>query len=76
MFEDWFNHQGINNIHDYCVHVPHDIHYGKIHPQWERDWKQFKEANPDATPQQILNKMRDMMARYGISGPIQMHPRN
>ncbi len=76
MLQDWFNRQGINDIHDYCVHVPHDIHNGQTHPQWERDWKQFKEANPNATPQQILNKMRDMMARYGIPLPIQRHPKH
>jgi len=67
----WFEMKERNfDVQDFQVDIPTEIHdltrgaqgyesSGKI-------WNDFKKANPHATPEQVLEKVRDMMDYYGI----------
>lgn len=78
---EWFEQKGIN-IHDHCVHLPSDIHRGKLHGgkgfgkggRWNKEWKDYKDENPRATQEEIFQKMREMMEKHGVNGPVQPHP--
>ncbi|MCP3136806.1 SitA6 family polymorphic toxin lipoprotein [Pyxidicoccus xibeiensis] len=75
-FREWFIERGVK-IHDYTMPLPYNLHR-EIHRvggrggQWNQDWRDFKRANPFATPEEIYQYAGELIYRFQlIGGPIQ-----
>lgn len=48
----------------------HRLKPGGVHTidggNWNKEWKKFIEANREATKEQILEKMNELRAKFGI----------
>jgi hypothetical protein len=53
------------NVDDYCVKIEQDMHHD-LHRWWNDEWKDFRDANPNASQADVENKLYDMMERSGI----------
>ena len=77
-FKDWFKSRGIDiNSGEYYYDLPKDIHRLKdgngIHTNnsslgenWNKIWEKYIAQNPNASKQQILNKLEQMEKTAGI----------
>lgn len=72
----WFTRQGVK-IHNYTMPIPRDLHY-RIHNvggrggQWNQAWRDFKDLNINASPEQIYKHAGELIHRFQlIGGPIQ-----
>lgn len=78
-FQSYFSANGIN-IDNYVVDLPRNMHLSGIHANgagylpggWNSEWRNFIEANPNATTTQIYQQGGSMMERYGINH-LQIH---
>ncbi|NMO20507.1 TIGR02269 family lipoprotein [Pyxidicoccus fallax] len=74
--KEWFTDRGVR-IHDYTMPIPRHLHQ-RIHgPEgrggaWNQAWRDFKEARPFATPEQIYRHAGELIYRFQlIGGPVQ-----
>ena len=71
----WFQQQGVKNIHDFTMVIPEHIHQ-RIHGggprggQWNEAWRQFRIANPNARPDEIYRHAGELIFRFELAGPI------
>jgi RHS repeat-associated protein len=71
-FKPYFETAGID-IEQYLKKLPRALHRLKgtgIHPEYNNDWQDFFDKNPNATPDQILQQMNKLEIKYGISSDI------
>jgi uncharacterized lipoprotein (TIGR02269 family) len=73
---EWFKGQGVN-IHGYTLPIPRDLHR-RIHGNdgsggpWNRAWRDFKERNEHASPEEIFKHAGELIYRFQLlGGPIQ-----
>ena len=73
---EWFEQQGVK-IHDYTLPIPRDLHQrihsgGKRGGEWNNAWREFKEANSNASPEAIYKHAGELIHRFQLmGGPIQ-----
>jgi len=72
----WFETQGVK-IHHYTMPIPVELHH-RIHRvggrggEWNEAWRQFRLAQPDASPEAIFKHAGELIYRFQlIGGPIQ-----
>lgn len=73
-FGRFFERAGIT-IDSYTVSVHSSIHTKAIHHPpgslgWNKEWKNFIEANPSASRAQIFNQAQRMIVNFGVSGEV------
>ncbi len=72
----WFEQQGVK-IHSYTLPIPLDLHRRIHNPggrggPWNQAWRDFKEAYPGASPEQIFKHAGELIYRFQLlGGPIQ-----
>jgi len=70
----WFKKQGVN-IHGFTMVIEETVHY-RIHSggpgggRWNEAWRQFKRANPYASPEEIYRHAGELIYRFELIGPI------
>ena len=70
----WFKRQGVD-IHQHTLVIPYDVHV-RIHsgaPRggvWNEAWRNFREARPDAPPEEIWRYAIKLIVHYELSGPV------
>jgi hypothetical protein len=64
----WFKSRGVN-IDDYTVALSADEHRW-IHNEyeWNELWKDFKQKNPTASPDEIFAKLNEFTKAVGLEG--------
>jgi uncharacterized lipoprotein (TIGR02269 family) len=70
----WFKSQGID-IHAFTIRLPRSFHQwlhsgGPAGGQWNEAWRQFQDANRDASPDEIWHFAGELMIRFGVNGPL------
>ena len=70
----WFKLRGVN-IHSWTLvieeHVHHRIHGGGSRGGlWNEAWRQFKDAHPRASPEQIYRHAGELIYRFELVGPV------
>jgi uncharacterized lipoprotein (TIGR02269 family) len=72
---EWFKKQGVN-IHGFTMVIEETVHH-RIHSggprrggRWNEAWRQFMNANPNATPEEIYRHAGEMIYRFELLGPI------
>jgi uncharacterized lipoprotein (TIGR02269 family) len=70
----WFRIKNID-IHAYTLRLPKSFHSwlhsgGSPGGQWNEAWRQFKEKNDGASPEEIWRFAFELMARFGVNGPL------
>ncbi|WP_414641280.1 TIGR02269 family lipoprotein [Archangium sp.] len=76
----WFHQQGVPNIHQFTLLIPEHVHI-RIHSggasggMWNQAWRDFIDARPDATPQDIYRHAGELIFRFQLTGPIVPYPR-
>ena len=71
----WFHQQGVPDIHQFTLLIPEHVHL-RIHSggpsggMWNAAWRQFKEANPDASPEAIYRHAGELIFRFQLTGPV------
>ncbi|WP_420715166.1 TIGR02269 family lipoprotein [Corallococcus sp. BB11-1] len=75
---DWFRIQGVD-IHLYILPLPVHVHR-RIHSggpkggEWNQAWREYKDANPNAAPQEIYRHAGSLIYRFQLlGGPIQQY---
>jgi len=69
---EWFRTQGVR-IHDYTMPIPRDLHR-RIHGndgrggEWNKAWRQFREANRQASPEEIYKHAGELIYRFQLLG--------
>jgi uncharacterized lipoprotein (TIGR02269 family) len=73
---EWFRDRGVK-IHDYTMPIPRDVHR-RIHGgdgnggPWNQAWREFKERNAYASPEEIFKHAGELIHRFQLlGGPIQ-----
>ena len=73
--KQWFHKQGIPNIHQFTLLIPEHIHI-RIHSGgpagglWNQAWKQFRDSNRNATPEELYRHAGELIFRFNLAGPI------
>jgi uncharacterized lipoprotein (TIGR02269 family) len=73
-FALWFEVQGVK-VHHYTMPIPRDLHR-RIHGgdgrggAWNMAWRDFKEANPGASPAEIYKHAGYLIHRFQLSGGL------
>jgi uncharacterized lipoprotein (TIGR02269 family) len=70
----WFKRKHID-IHAFTIRVPRGFHQwlhsgGPDGGQWNEAWRQFKDKNEDAPPEEIWRFAGELMMRFGVLGPL------
>jgi uncharacterized lipoprotein (TIGR02269 family) len=71
---EWFARQGVD-IHQFTMVIPEHVHW-RIHSggpsggSWNQAWRQFRDANQRATPEQIYRHAGELIYRFELVGPI------
>ena len=71
----WFARQGVN-IHEYTLPIPRDVHQ-RIHRgdrggAWNKAWREFRQANEEALPEEIFRHAGELIYRFELlGGPVQ-----
>ena len=74
-YRDWFAERGID-VDDFTVNLSEGDHSALHTMKWNEEWEKFIDANPGATPDDVWNKMDDMMKKYKIDDlPIEPYDR-
>ncbi|RKH27814.1 TIGR02269 family lipoprotein [Corallococcus sp. CA041A] len=75
---EWFKSKGID-IHQYTIPIPVHVHR-RIHSDgpkgglWNKAWREFKNANDLAPPQEIFKHAGELIYRFQLlGGPIQRY---
>ncbi len=72
---DWFQRQGVPDIHLFTLLIPEHVHI-RIHSggprggMWNQAWRQFKAANESASPAEIYRYAGELIFRFELTGPI------
>jgi uncharacterized lipoprotein (TIGR02269 family) len=72
---EWFIRQGIKNIHEWTLVIPEHVHL-RIHSggprggMWNEAWRAFRDARPDAKPEEIYRHAGELMFRFDLTGTI------
>lgn len=70
----WFRERGVN-IHGFTMVIEETVHY-RIHSggprggRWNEAWRQFKDANPRAAPEEIYRYAGELIYRFKLIGPV------
>ncbi|WP_224240226.1 SitA6 family polymorphic toxin lipoprotein [Hyalangium gracile] len=70
----WFRERGVD-IHGFSLVIPEHVHH-RIHsggPRgglWNAAWRQFKDANPHASPPEIYWHAGELIHRFELIGPV------
>ena len=70
----WFEKQGVK-IHNYTMPIPRELHQ-RLHGaggrggQWNQAWRDFKEANPTAAPEEIYKHAGELFHRFQLTGGL------
>ena len=66
-FRKWFAERGIKNIDDYTVKLSQKGHQN-VHSagQWNKKWKDFIDANPTASPNEIFHQAENILNESGL----------
>ncbi|RKH43744.1 SitA6 family polymorphic toxin lipoprotein, partial [Corallococcus llansteffanensis] len=74
----WFKKQGVD-IHLYTLPIPVHVHR-RIHSggpkggEWNQAWREYMDANPNASSQEIYQHAGTLIYRFQlIGGPIQQY---
>ncbi|WP_342374597.1 TIGR02269 family lipoprotein [Myxococcus stipitatus] len=74
----WFEGQGVK-IHNYTLPLPYAVHR-RIHEvggqggEWNKAWRQYKNTNPKASPEEIFKHAGELIYRFQLlGGPIQSY---
>jgi uncharacterized lipoprotein (TIGR02269 family) len=70
----WFEIKGID-IHAFTIRVPRSFHQwlhsgGPEGGQWNEAWRQFRDGNLDARPDEVWRFAGELMMRFGVNGPL------
>jgi RHS repeat-associated protein len=70
-FRAWFQSHGIASIDDFAYALPKDWHLQVIHKgwgggYWNKQWKAFKNSNPNAGPDEIWEFAEQLMEQFGM----------
>jgi uncharacterized lipoprotein (TIGR02269 family) len=69
---EWFQRQGIN-IHQYTLLISRGVHL-RVHSggprggMWNAEWRQFREANGRASPEEIWQHAIKLIIKYDLTG--------
>jgi uncharacterized lipoprotein (TIGR02269 family) len=71
---EWFKIKGID-IHAYTISLPRSVHRrlhsgGPAGGHWNEAWRQFKDENYTASPQEIWKFAFELMFLTGVNGPF------
>ena len=69
-YRDFFKTHRID-VDQYTVEIPESIHNDLIHRagnNWTTRWKQWIDANPDASTKEVYQFGGQLMDEYGLSG--------
>jgi uncharacterized lipoprotein (TIGR02269 family) len=71
----WFRDRGVK-VHDYVMPIPRELHR-RIHDgdgrggEWNKAWRQFRDANRGASPEEIFKYAGELIYRFQLlGGPI------
>jgi uncharacterized lipoprotein (TIGR02269 family) len=70
----WFTAQKID-IHAFTIRIPKSFHQwlhsgGPNGGQWNEAWRQFQRGNRGANAEQMWAFAGELMARFGVNGPL------
>ncbi len=71
---EWFKFKGID-IHAFTIRLPKSFHQwlhsgGPDGGQWNAAWRQFKNQDEGASPEEIWRFAGELMIRFGVNGPL------
>jgi uncharacterized lipoprotein (TIGR02269 family) len=71
---EWFRERGVE-IHNFSMVIPEHVHR-RIHREgergglWNNAWRQFKNANENATREEIYRQAGKMIYEFELTGPV------
>jgi hypothetical protein len=68
-YRDFFKQHDIE-VDKFCIEIPDTTHINKIHQagnNWTKKWKDWIDANPNATTREVYQKAGSLMDEYGVS---------
>ncbi len=71
----WFHKQGVPDIHQYTILIPESVHV-RIHgggPNgglWNQEWRNFMDARPNASAEEIYRHAGELIYRFQLIGPV------
>jgi hypothetical protein len=76
-FLEQFQKLGINNIDDYLVSLPVEVHKeihggGALGGAWNYAWAEWLRLNPFTTPVDVFNQVRVFIHEFGLDGIIKV----
>ena len=77
---EWFQQQGVKNIHDFTMVIPEHIHH-RIHGggpsggRWNEAWRTFMKRRPRAPAEEIYRHAGELIFRFDLAGPIMPYHR-
>lgn len=71
----WFARRGVS-IHEYTLPIPRDVHQrihrGERGGAWNKAWREFKQSNEGASPEEIFRHAGELIYRFELlGGPVQ-----